>query len=46
MLSFDGFAIGTEVKLNNNRSIVIKQNPEIIYLNSDTVINNISITQE
>ena len=46
MLSFDGFAIGTEVKLNDNRSIVIKQNPEIIYLNSDTVINNISITQE
>ncbi len=47
MLSFDGFEIGTEIKLNDNRSITIRQNPEIIYLDSDLVaINNISIDKE
>lgn len=47
MLSFDDFKIDTEIKLNDNRSITIRQNPEIIYLNSDIVaINNISIDKE
>lgn len=47
MLSFDGFEIGTEIQLNDNRSITIRQNPEIIYLDSDLVaINNISIDKE
>lgn len=47
MLSFDGFEIGTEIQLNDNRSIIIRQNPEIIYLDSDIVaINNISIDKE
>lgn len=47
MLSFDGLEIGTEIQLNDNRSITIRQNPEIIYLDSDLVaINNISIDKE
>ena len=47
MLSFDGFEIGTEIQLNDNRSITIRQNPEIIYLDSDLIaINNISIDKE
>ena len=47
MLSFDGFEIGSEIQLNDNHSITIRQNPEIIYLDSDLVaINNISIDKE
>lgn len=47
MLSFDGFEIDTEIQLNDNRSITIRQNPEIIHLDSDIVaINNISINKE